>query len=88
MSNARDCAIKCSDPRFRAFLREQLSEPGVKDGLEGDEDWLGVETSVQAASASRYLLNVESRKELDEEGPAASRWGALAGQYEGWKRGI
>lgn len=87
-NNARDCAIKCGQDRFRAFMRERLAEPGIKDGLDEIPDWVEVKTPADGAFALRYLINIESRKELNEAGPALSRWNALLDAYEGWKRGI
>lgn len=88
MSNASACAIKCTNARFRTFLREELAIPGVKDGIDDDPEWLRVRTALQATSAIYYLLNIESRKELNEEGPALSRWNHLLGKYEAWMRGM
>lgn len=70
---AAECAMKCEDPAFRAFLEAQ-------HGLERP---LTVE---RVAQKVRGLLGVNSRAELNDGGHAAERWKALRGDFETWKR--
>jgi len=86
MRNAAWCGMLCGEPLFRAFLKWKLGEPGVKDGLTLDEKWLALRDKDDAALAARYLLAVESRRELNT-GPGAIRWNELKGDFDMWKAG-
>lgn len=70
---AAECAMKCEEPAFRAFLE-------AKHGLERP---LTVE---RVAQKVRGLLGVTSRAELNDGGQAAERWKALRGEFEAWRR--
>lgn len=87
MSNARECAIKCGQPLFRAFMREQLQDIEHRDHIPEGADWTMIETPEDAGYAVRFLLMIESRREL-KDGPAAERWNLMAGQFEMWKRDL
>lgn len=87
LTNAAKCAIQCQEPLFRAFLKWKLGEPGVKDGLNGDEPWLALRDKDHAARAARYLLGIKSRRELDTDDGAAHRWSELWGDFGMWGRG-
>ena len=87
LTNAAKCAIKCGEMPFIVFLKERMSEPGIKDGLNLDEPWLALRNKDHAVVAVRYLLNIDSRRELDTDKEAARRWSDLDGDFEIWKRG-
>lgn len=70
---AAECAMKCAEPAFRAFLeaRHGLERPLTED---------------RVAQKVRGLLGVTSRAELNDKGQAAERWKALRGDFEAWRR--
>lgn len=76
-SPARDytteAAMKCDEPAFKVFLEQQhgLERPLTKD---------------RVAERLRSILNIQSRKELNENSAAAKRWQDLRADFEAWKR--
>nr|WP_278520086.1 hypothetical protein [Brucella anthropi] len=70
---ARDAAIKCGEPAFKVFLEEC-------HGLERPL------TTERVTERLRTILNIKSRKELNESGAAAERWRDLRAAFETWKR--
>ncbi|MBC8718203.1 hypothetical protein [Ochrobactrum sp. Marseille-Q0166] len=70
---AAEAAMKCDDAVFRAFLEE-------RHGLERPL------TSDRAAQRLRSILNIKSRKELNESSDAANRWQDFRAAFEAWKR--
>lgn len=70
---AAEAAMKCDDPVFRAFLEERHS---LERPL----------TSDRAAQRLRLILNIKSRKELNENSDAAERWQDFRAAFEAWKR--
>lgn len=70
---AAECAIKCSEPVFKKFLEE-------RHGLERPL------TDSRAATKVRSLLNIGSRKQLNEDPAAAERWCDLRGDFDAWRR--
>jgi hypothetical protein len=82
--NSRDCAIKCSQPLFRAFLRQEILH---KDAplLMGDEAWALIETKEDAAEAVRFIMRIVSRRELDSDPIKGRAWEFMAGRFECWK---
>jgi len=70
---AAECAMKCGEPAFRAFLeaRHRMERPL---------------TDERVAQKVRGLLGVTSRAELNDGGQAAERWKALRGEFEAWRR--
>ncbi|WP_051514890.1 hypothetical protein [Brucella rhizosphaerae] len=70
---AAEAAMKCDEPVFRAFLEEQ-------HGLERPL------TSDRAAQRLRSILNIKSRKELNENSAAAERWQDFRAAFEAWLR--
>jgi hypothetical protein len=70
---AAECAMKCAEPAFRAFLEQQ-------HGLERPL------TDERVAQKVRGLLGVTSRAELNDDGHAAARWTALRGDFDAWCR--
>ena len=70
---AAECAMKCAEPAFRAFLEE----------VHGLERPL---TAERVAQKVRSILGVTSRAELNDGGQAAERWKALRGDFEAWRR--
>jgi hypothetical protein len=67
---ARACAILCGKRTFRQFLTSEY-------GLDAPDDER-VKTKV------RFILNIQSRKELDTDEAARERWFSLVRQFEGW----
>ena len=70
---AAEASMKCDDAVFRTFLEEQ-------HGLERPL------TSDRAAQRLRSILNIKSRKELNEDSAAAERWRDVRAVFEAWKR--
>lgn len=76
-SPARDytteAAMKCDEPAFKVFLEQQhgLERPLTKD---------------RVAERLRSILNIKSRKELNENSAAAERWQDFRAAFEAWKR--
>jgi len=70
---AAECAMKCAEPAFRAFL-------GECHGLE--RPW----TDVRVAQRVRGLLGVTSRAELNHGGDAVERWKSLRDAFAAWRR--
>lgn len=76
-SHARDytteAAMKCDEPAFKVFLERQhgLERPLTKD---------------RVAERLRSILNIKSRKELNENSAAAKRWQDLRADFVAWKR--
>ncbi|MCP4099689.1 MAG: hypothetical protein GY748_26005 [Planctomycetaceae bacterium] len=76
-------AITCQIPLFRAFLRTKI------EGKFGYfEDWHKLETQTDAAIAVRYLLEIDSRREINLDPAVGKKWDALDAEYEFWKRGM
>lgn len=69
---AAECAMKCNDTRFMAFLREK-HEVDISDGE-------------RIKSAVRDILAVASRGELNSDPAAAARWQSLKGEFDLWSR--
>ena len=70
---AAEAAMKCDEPAFKVFLEE----------VHGLERPL---TSDRAAQRLRSILNIKSRKELNESSSAAERWQDFRAAFEAWKR--
>jgi hypothetical protein len=70
---AAECAMKCAEPAFRAYLEE---EHGLEKPL----------TPERVATKVRSMLGVMSRAELNNGGQAAERWKALRSEFEAWRR--
>lgn len=70
---AAEAAMKCDEPAFKVFLEE----------VHGLERPL---TSDRAAQRLRSILNIKSRKELNESSAAAERWQDFRAAFEAWKR--
>lgn len=68
-----EAAMKCDEPAFKVFLEEMH---GLEKPL----------TSDRAAQRLRSLLNIKSRKELNENSAAAERWQDFRAAFEAWKR--
>ncbi len=73
VSLASKCAMLCKEPAFKKFLEE-------RHGLERPLTDARVDTKV------RTILNVESRKALNEDPAAAARWETLRVAYEAWRK--
>lgn len=70
---AAECAMKCAEPAFKAFLHE-------RHGLEKPLTDERVKVKV------RSLLGVTSRAELNDGGKAAHAWKALRTEFDDWRR--
>ncbi|MEN5277327.1 hypothetical protein ABE527_10280 [Brucella sp. TWI432] len=70
---AAEAAMKCDDAVFRAFLEERH---GLERPLTPD----------RAAQRLRSILNIKTRKELNESSAAAERWQDFRAAFEVWKR--
>jgi hypothetical protein len=70
---AAECAMKCSERGFQTFLHEV-------HGL--DHPW----DSHRAATKIHSILNIHSRRELNENQAAADGWKRLRGEYEAWRK--
>ncbi len=70
---AAETAMKCDEPAFKVFLEEMH---GLEKPL----------TSDRAAQRLRSILNIKSRKELNENSAAAERWLSLRADFGAWKR--
>ncbi len=68
---ATECALKCQDARFKVYLSERH---GLERPLTDD----------RVAQKVRSILNVTSRKELNDGGKAADAWKALRADFAAW----
>lgn len=66
-------AMLCSDPAFKRFMAD-------KHGAESPL------TDERVATRLRSVLRISSRRELNENEPAATRWKTLFNSFENWKR--
>ena len=69
---AAECAMKCADPAFRKFLKEQ-------HGLENSTD-------EATATGVRTICEINSRRELNSAPDKAHIWRRLVNDFEAWKR--
>lgn len=76
------CAIRCQSALFRAFLKSKV-DPADFPG----EEWPAIRDKNAAAIAVRHVLNLDSRRELDEDAAAARRWHALEAEFLAWEKG-
>ena len=83
MTKAAQCAMACQNSLFQAFLRCRL--PGI---LKETETWPWVKTKEDAATAVRYLIDIDSRREIDTDPGALQRWNELDAEFEFWKRDL
>jgi hypothetical protein len=79
--------MKCSQPLFRAFLRQEILH---KDAplLMGDEAWALIETKEDAAEAVRFIMRIVSRRELDSNPSKEKDWYFMSGRFQGWKHDL
>jgi hypothetical protein len=70
---AAEAAMKCAEPAFKKFLMD-------RHGLESPA------SDERTAQKLRSVLGVTSRAELNHDAMAASRWKALRGDFENWRR--
>lgn len=71
MPRAAQAGIRCAEESFKRFLREEHLAT-----INEDDD---------AAATVRGILDVRSRSQLNEPGPA-SRWDRLESEYQAWLR--
>lgn len=67
---AAECGIKCGDRFFQRWLFDV-------HGLENPD-------STRAATKVRFLLNIESRAQLNTDQAAADRWRKMVDDFERW----
>ncbi|PRX09998.1 UNVERIFIED_ORG: hypothetical protein BCL66_105184 [Martelella mediterranea] len=70
---AAECAIKCSEPAFKAFMeaRHALARPLTDD---------------RVAARVRSVLAISSRTELNTNNKAAARWRGMVKNFENWRK--
>ena len=70
---AAECAMKCTEMAFQQYLAERhdLKLPTDKD---------------KTATRVKFVLRLESRKDLNTDPDAAARWRALVKDFEAWRR--
>lgn len=70
---ASEAAMKCNEPAFKVYLEQRhgLERPLTED---------------RVAERLRSILNIKSRKELNENSAAAERWLSLRADFGAWKR--
>ena len=73
---ARQAAMLCDDPRFRAFMNEY-------SGC-NDENINACAGPAGTAAMVRLLCAVESRSEFDTNEEAAAKWRNLKASYDAW----
>jgi hypothetical protein len=71
MMPAQQAGIRCDEPAFGAFLREQRKD-----------DWI---EAPDAAECVRLICGVQSRAELSTNPKARLIWKQLDEQYQAWK---
>lgn len=91
MKNAQQAGMFCNEPLFWLFLKSRdniisYTARRVTDCHDGGA-WVYLRSKEDAAEAVRFLMGVESRRELDDP-EAAMNWRELAADYDLWKRGI
>jgi len=69
---AAECAMKCDDPLFKAYLAE-------RHGLETKD-------RERIAARVRSVLAIGSRSELNTDPLAAERWRSLRADFDAWRR--
>lgn len=72
---AAECAMKCSDRLFRAFLVERYQVPDVAD-------------NERIAVSVRNILRIKSRGELNADPAARRRWIDFRSEFEAWMKVI
>ena len=71
---SQQAGIRCGDPAFWRFLRE-------------DRGWDGVDSAETAAEAVRMVCRVESRADLKSNNEAGAAWAKLNRDFEIWMLG-
>lgn len=66
-----ECAMRCGEARFRAFLAEALG--------------CQIPDKESAAEAVRTLLDLDSRAELNHREDAAEAWKKMRAEFETWE---
>ena len=79
LSAVTQAALRCKDPRFRAFLKETypayFNDPGSDEDIDAEEN---------AAHTVRVLCGIYSRSELANQSNAPAIWHALDNLYQAW----
>lgn len=70
---AAECAMKCKDPDFQMFMHQVY-------GVDNPSDTLRVENRVKS------MLQISSKKDLNENSEAANAWRKLVGEAEAWNK--
>ncbi|MEO1989668.1 MAG: hypothetical protein ABGX47_23920 [Martelella sp.] len=70
---AAECAMKCAEPAFQRFLAESHDLKLPTD-------------DVKTTTRIRSLLSIKSRRDLNTDPAAATRWRDLVRAYDAWRR--
>lgn len=85
MKNAQQAGMLCNEPLFRAFLK---SRPEVRIVAGSPlRPWVFLRTKEDAADAIRYLLDIQSRRQLNDA-PYDAQWREMVADYELWKADV
>lgn len=90
LKQSAQCAILCADPLFRSYLKGRMSaaqSQRLMTGARQVEAWEIVRSKEDAAIAVRFLLDIDSRRDLDLDEKSAARWSEMAGDFAYWKAG-
>lgn len=75
LKTAAFCAMTCNEVAFHRFLTEEFFHTFGR-----------VDKAEQATDAVKQFCRIESRKELNEAGPAQTAWFLLRDQYKQWMK--
>ena len=81
-TQASRCAIMCQSPMFWLFLKSKIPEKNQS------APWAKLETKKDAANAVRYLLEIDSRREIDSNPVVLKKWNEMDAEFEFWVRGM
>lgn len=86
LTEVQQSQVLCRDPRFRQFLKDNLSRLVLDDGKRGQIEMIADRSEEFAAAAVRTILGVSSRAVMNRDGvpavEARAKWRGLIGQYE------
>lgn len=87
MKNAQQAGMLCNEGAFQVFLKgqEDIKQFAARNP---DERWTFLRNKEDAAIAVRFLIGIDSRRELDTNHEAGINWLELVAEYELWKKGI
>lgn len=84
MKNAQQAGMLCNEPLFRAFLKQNdnVKRYGVRFP---NDQWPFLRDKEAAAIAVRFIIGIDSRRDLDTDYDAAAIWREMVADYELWK---